>query len=280
MAKQQSASETSLRPTAHSPHRRVAYCLLAIATILALLHRRPTEPSPETTGDADHRAKRLSPERNRGAMVRWWLVPLLAVTVVFAAATLWLIGDLRTSRTAPTPRGGLYLLTEANEEYRDSFSADLEADIRPTGFEGLSALWLTVRFQRPAPRLQWHVVVSGQYQIPPGTPPEAYCIGRSQRLRGDIIACPVDDITGGSTNVQYRAGGLGAIDGDNVKAITDSFDGLDPSTSSVLEGRLARPEDTGLDAGEIRLFIYSNRHADVSVGWKRDLWCACACWCI
>jgi hypothetical protein len=118
--------------------------------------------------------------------------------------------------------------------------------------EGL--LRLDLKFKGAAPGLHFLVIPSGEYQVKYNAPIYDFCEGDSKRIDQHTIHCS-PALGSGLSSLEFRAGGLAAVDGPNIRQIDDSFDGLEPSTATAIEGVLADAERVGIPVGTVRLWI-------------------------
>lgn len=172
-----------------------------------------------------------------GSRRAWRNAVALGLAVLFGLASVLLFGDLGSHRGVERPSGGIILATAvtAEDEILPSVSASVQAEIWETGWDGISEMHLTIQFEEPRSGLRWFVIPSGQYEIAAGTPTHAHCIYYPERRREDIVECPADT---GAT--RYRPGGLGSLHERSVVRISDSFDGYEDATASIIEGTLRR----------------------------------------
>ena len=132
----------------------------------------------------------------------------------------------------------------------DNVTASVNAELWTTGYTNISELHVTLHFSEPTIGMHWFLIPSGQYRIRPDTPTHAFCIYYPKRVDKETIKCPRDP-----AGTVYRPGGLGALDEGFVKRISDSFDGYDDPSASIIEGSITLDQSTGQPAAEVEVLV-------------------------
>ncbi|WP_346622551.1 hypothetical protein [Blastococcus montanus] len=156
-----------------------------------------------------------------------------------------------TSGDLPSPTGGLLIFVEADGGIPAPRVA-VSAELRETGWPGISILELTLDFEERIPGLRWYLITSGQYQPPPGVPVHAHCVYVAEMASDGTVRCPADEYAG-AANVRYRAGGLGAAQDGKVFAVTD-YDGYHDTSSALVEGVVSREAPVAM-FGDLTVFL-------------------------
>ena len=146
-----------------------------------------------------------------------------------------LVRDVGPPSRPPNARGGLILLSNSGPGMGPD-AVSLHVEIRNTGFAGVSEMHVAMQFKNPRPGLHWTLVASGQYQIAPGAPVEAFCSARATKTSANVVTCPADGSQSDPVKA-YRQGGLAVADRGNLFTL-EGYDGYDPTTASMIEGGL------------------------------------------
>jgi hypothetical protein len=179
-------------------------------------------------------------ERHERSFIGYWISIFLAVTVGcgIAAYFVWQPG-FSSNDNPPEAVGGLLIFTDGS---LDSYiEASVEANIWQTGFAGISILELTLEFRNAHPGIRWFIAASGQYAPQIDMPLGAFCPGISAVRSSSIIGCR-NNSGYGLRDVTYNfKDHIGALEGQEIKTITDSLVGYIDTNTVIVSGILARP---------------------------------------
>lgn len=252
--------------------RNVLSVLLAIA-IAWVVSRRPARgeiarlrslPSPPLA--SPQALTSPAPGGREGRLSRW-AAPLALIATALLITTGWLVRELVLQPTIERPRGGLLLF--ASGRAAESALAEVSADIRGTGWPGVSELWLTLKFSKPPSDLVVYAIVSGQYAVPSDADINSFCTGAHPGPEEGTLTCRNSEVFMGLSDVEYRPGGLGIVRDGGVYNISD-YAGYDLSDSSLLQGRVAPRTESGLPEGEVRFNFPIRTPVTVSRGGESD----------
>jgi hypothetical protein len=229
----------------------------------------PSAPSTMSESEPSNASKLGSTQAREGherSFIGYWISIFLIVTVGcgIAAYFVWRPG-FSSNDDPPAAAGGLLIFTDGS---LDSYiEASVEANTWQTGFTGISMLELTLVFRNAHPGIRWFIAASGQYAPQIDMPLGAFCPDISAARSGSIIGCR-NNFGHGSRDVTYNfKDHIGALEGQEIKTITESLVGYIDTNTVIVSGMLTRPYQYQLgSAFSTTVFIPFQSPASTQIG--------------
>ncbi len=167
--------------------------------------------------------------------VRAWPITLTVCLIGFTALTIQQWPSIPSAEQPIAPTGGLGLYIE-DSETSVNMTATAAVEMRSTGFDGVDAIVIRLKFTNPSPGARWFFLASGMYASSSSLELNAFCAegGSATKIDDQNIKCE-NRMNPQLPGVSYHWGDtLGFLRDGSVYPFTDGLVDFDPSQPGVV----------------------------------------------